>query len=289
MPGLRALQAVLDGDLLTPASREYEVARRTSLARFEPVRPLGVARCASVRDVARTLTFARETNTLVVPRGGGHCFAGRSTTTGLVLDLSGLDAIVMQPDGLARIGAGARLAGVNGALHQASRALPVGCGPTVGIAGLTLGGGIGLMGRRHGLTCDRLVGAQVVLADGRILTCDSVREPELFWALRGAGGGQFGVVTSLVFDTVAEPTMTRFELRWPEAAAAKATAKWQTWAPVAPTYLTADLRISAQPGRGVEVVVSGAALCHADPALDLLDDLIRSTDSRPEQSHQVRN
>lgn len=88
--------------------------------------------------------------------------------------------------------------------------MPAGCGPTVGIAGLTLGGGLGLMGRLHGLTCDALRGAQVVLADGRIVDCDRDREPELFWALRGAGGGQFGVVTSLLFATVAEPLATRF-------------------------------------------------------------------------------
>src|SRR5258708_3678175 len=86
--------------------------------------------------------------------------------------------------------------------HARLRAVPTGCGPTVGIAGLTLGGGLGLLGRLHGLTCDALLSAQVVLASGRVVDCDLDREPELFWALRGAGGGQFGVVTSLVFATV---------------------------------------------------------------------------------------
>jgi FAD/FMN-containing dehydrogenase len=86
---------------------------------------------------------------------------------------------------------------VYAALHVHGRTIPAGCGATVGIAGLTLAGGIGLLGRKHGLTCDRLVGARVVLADGRIVDCDADREPELFWALRGADGGQFGVVTSL--------------------------------------------------------------------------------------------
>jgi FAD/FMN-containing dehydrogenase len=93
---------------------------------------------------------------------------------------------------------------VYAALHTYGRTLPAGCGPTVGITGLILGGGIGLLGRKYGLTCDRLVGAQVVLPDGSVVDCGHDHEPDLFWALRGAGGGQFGVVTSLRFDTVAE-------------------------------------------------------------------------------------
>ncbi|MDQ6848971.1 MAG: FAD-binding protein, partial [Actinomycetota bacterium] len=113
------------------------------------------------------------------------------------------------------------------ALHQHGRTIPAGCGPTVGIAGLTLGGGLGLLGRVHGLTCDALISAQVVLADGRMVECDTQCDPELFWALRGAGGGQFGVVTSLVFATVPEPHATRFELHWTDGAAAAVIAAWQ--------------------------------------------------------------
>src|SRR4029453_16561373 len=83
--------------------------------------------------------------------------------------------------------------------------IPAGCGPSVGIAGLTLGGGLGILGRKHGLTCDHLLGARVVLADGRVVDCDEHHDEELFWALRGAGGGHFGVVTSLVFRTPPAP------------------------------------------------------------------------------------
>ena len=192
--------------------------RRSAPARergVRRVRPALVLRCASETDVVRGLTFARENGLPVVPRGGGHCFAGRSSTEGLLLDLSPLAAVEVEEDGLARIGAGARLGRVYAELHRAGRTLPAGCGETVGIAGLTLGGGLGLLGRRYGLTSDRLVAARVVLADGRVVECDDAREPDLFWALRGAGGGQFGVVTSLTFATVPEPVTTRFELRWP--------------------------------------------------------------------------
>jgi FAD/FMN-containing dehydrogenase len=284
---LRSLQAALDGELITPDSAAYDAARRPALARFHDVRPIAVIRCASTGDVTRTLAFARHSGTHVVPRGGGHCFAGRSSTAGLVLDLSRLDAITVRPDGRARIGAGARLAQVYDGLHRSRRAVPAGCGPTVGIAGLTLGGGLGLMGRLHGLTCDALLSAQVVLADGRVVDCDLDREPELFWALRGAGGGQFGVVTSLVFTTVAEPRATRFELRWPEAAAVDVVAGWQGWAPGAPDDVTANLSLVAEPGHPLRVVAFGAALRHAEPAIAVLKSLADRIGVRPEIRHHV--
>jgi hypothetical protein len=165
--------------------------------------------------------------------------------------------------------------------------VPAGCGPTVGIAGLTLGGGLGLLGRLHGLTCDALLSAQVVLADGRVVDCDLDREPELFWALRGAGGGQFGVVTSLVFATVAEPRATRFELRWPEAAAVDAVTGWQRWASAAPDDVTANLCLVAEPGHPLRVTVFGAALRDAEPATVLLESLAVRVGVRPEIRHQV--
>ena len=287
MHELRSLRAALDGELITPDSAAYEAARRPALARFHHVRPIAVVRCASARDVTRALAFARHSGTHVVPRGGGHCFAGRSSTAGLVLDLSRLDAVTVRPDGSARIGAGARLAEVYDGLHQSGRTVPAGCGPTVGIAGLTLGGGLGLLGRRHGLTCDALLSAQVVLADGRVVDCDLDRDPELFWALRGAGGGQFGVVTSLVFATVAEPRATRFELRWPEAATVDVVAGWQGWAAGAPDDVTANLSLVAEPGHPLRVVVFGAALRDAEPATVLLESLAVRVGVRPEIRHQV--
>lgn len=279
---LDSLSTALDGELLTPASPGYDAVRRPAMARYQDVRPRAIVRCATVADVVRTIAFARDTGTPVVPRGGGHCFAGRSSTEGVVLDLSHLDAIEVGPDGRATIGAGARLAQVYDGLHEHGRALPAGCGPTVGITGLALGGGLGLLGRRHGLTCDAMAGAQVVLADGRVVDCDAERESDLFWALRGAGGGQFGVVTSLVFATVPEPRTTRFDLRWPDTAAAAVLAAWQDWAPDAPDDITANLTVIAEPGRPLEVVVFGAALCDAETTSTLLDELVAAAGSRPE-------
>src|SRR5262249_55167918 len=156
-------------------------------------------------------------------------------------------------------------------LHAHGRTLPAGCGATVGIAGLTLGGGIGLLGRLHGLTCDSLVGAQVVLADGRVVTCDAGHEPDLFSALRGAGGGQFGVVTALRFDTVPEPLTTRIEARWTGPAVERLVVAWQEWAPHAPDGITANLTIEPDPLRAT---LFGAAVLAAEPTRELLQELV---------------
>jgi FAD/FMN-containing dehydrogenase len=254
------LRGHLDGELFVPDSPGYHDVRRPVHPAYRDVHPRIVIRCGSDADVAAGIRYARETGLPVVPRGGGHCFAGRSTTDGIVLDLADLHHISITDGRLATIGAGARLAHVYAVLHRHGRTIPAGCGATVGIAGLTLGGGLGLLGRTYGLTCDRLVGARVVLADGRVVDCAADREPDLFWALRGAGGGQFGVVISLVFDTVPEPTTTRFLLSWPHPPAAEMITAWQGWAPAAPDELTANLTVIAEPGRPPRVVLFGAAL-----------------------------
>jgi FAD/FMN-containing dehydrogenase len=280
--GLAGLRAALDGDLFGLDTPGYEAVRRPADVRFGGVRPRLVVRCRSDADVALAIGYARGTGLHVVPRSGGHCFAGRSSTAGMVLDLSGLDGISVADGGLATIGAGARLARVYAELHRHGRTVPAGCGDTVGIAGLTLGGGIGLLGRKHGLTCDRLAGARVVLADGRVVECDRHREAELFWALRGAGGGQFGVVTSLRFDTIPEPTTTRFELRWPRSPVEELIEAWQRWAPDTVDDVTADLTVVAEPCEPVRATVFGASLRPAADTRALLRELCALVDGDPD-------
>jgi FAD/FMN-containing dehydrogenase len=279
---LAGFRGALDGELFGPDSPGYEVVRRPANANFRDVHPRLVIRCRSVSDVVVAIEYARDTGIDIVPRGGGHCFAGRSSTDGIVLDLAGLDSITVADDGLAMIGAGARLGQVYAALHMHGRTIPAGCGAAVGIAGLTLGGGIGLLGRKHGLTCDRLVGARVVLADGRIVDCDADREPELFWALRGAGGGQFGVVTSLTFDTVPEPTTTRFQLRWSLTSVEEMVAAWQRWAPGTPDEVTANLTVIAEPGEPPQALLFGASLREETPTRELLQEFCSVAGASPE-------
>jgi FAD/FMN-containing dehydrogenase len=274
VPDLVDFGNALDGELFSPDSAGYEAVRRPVNAAYREVRPRLVVLCRSVSDVARAVVFAATAGDRVALRGGGHCFAGRSSTDGIVLDLSGFDGIRMADDRVATIGSGARLAQVYAALHTYGRTLPAGCGPTVGITGLTLGGGIGLLGREHGLTCDRLVGAQVVLADGRVVDCDHDREPDLFWGLRGAGGGQFGVVTSLRFDTVPEPMTTRIEAHWSDITFEELVSAWQAWAPDAPDELTVNLTFASEPGAPVRATLFGAATLDEGPTRKLLQEFI---------------
>jgi FAD/FMN-containing dehydrogenase len=274
VPDLAVFGNSLDGEVFSPDSPGYEAIRRPVNLAFREVRPRLVVACRSVSDVVAALTYATATGDRIAPRGGGHCFAGRSSTDGIVLDMSGLDGICVGDDGSATIGAGARLGQVYAALHACGRTLPAGCGPTVGITGLTLGGGIGLLGRKYGLTCDRLVGARVVLPTGSVVDCDRDHEPDLFWALRGAGGGQFGVVTALRFDTVREPVTTRIEARWSGAALGELAAAWQAWAPDAPDELTVNLTLESDPGAPVQATLFGAATLEEGPTRELVEELI---------------
>jgi FAD binding domain/Berberine and berberine like len=281
VPYLADFRDSLDGELFSADSPGYEAIRRPVNAAYREVRPRLVVACRSVSDVVAMMRYATAAGDRVAPRGGGHCFAGRSSTDGIVLDLSGLDAIRMADDRVAAIGAGARLEQVYGALHARGWTLPAGCGPTVGITGLTLGGGIGLLGRKHGLTCDHLVGAQVVLSSGNVVDCDHDREPDLFWGLRGAGGGQFGVVTSLRFDTIPEPVTTRIEAHWPDIALEELVAAWQAWAPDAPGDLTVNLTLDSEPGAPVRATLFGASTLEEGSTGELLREFTEQAGVAP--------
>jgi FAD/FMN-containing dehydrogenase len=271
------------GEVLVPGVPGYESARKPAMARWHDIRPRAVVICESASDVAEALAFARRSGVHVAPRSGGHCFAGRSSTPGIVIDVSPMSSVSVA-DGVATVGAGTRLADLYDALDENGRTIPAGCGPTVGIAGLTLGGGLGILGRKHGLTCDRLVAAQVVLADGRVVDCDEQRHADLFWALRGAGGGQFGVVTSLAFETVPAPAATTFHLVWPAGDAAAVIEAWQNWAPDAPDELYASLQLTAARARDDALVVNlfGAMLGLESDTVELLDGLVARVGADPE-------
>lgn len=287
----RALADSLTGDVVLPGSAAYDRVRKTGIERFEDVRPQAVVRCAGAPDVASALAFISRFGPALAIRSGGHDFAGRSSTTGVVLDLSPIDHVSLEGT-IATVGAGAKLADVYRRLQADDRAIPGGCGASVGIAGLTLGGGLGILGRTHGLTCDSLVRAQVVLADGRTVTCDAQQDADLFWGLRGAGNGHFGVVTELVFDTVPAPRCTAFELAWDYAHAARVLDAWQAWAPDAPDAMAASLLLNV-PGdsrRPPRVTVLGAAP-GLDPerTADLLDTLIGSIGVQPVATRRTEN
>lgn len=281
LPGIESLEAAVAGRVVRGNSPESEVSVRPAWAQFEEIVPEAVVVCRAAADVAETVAFARRVGAELAVRSGGHCFAGRSSTRGILIDLSEMRSVSVA-DGLATVEAGALLGDVYAHLDGHGLTIAAGACPSVGIAGLTLGGGLGILGRRYGLTSDRLVGARVVLADGRVVDCDEQREPDLFWALRGAGGGQFGIVTTFHFTTVAAQDLTCFKLGWPYTQAAAVTALWQDWAPDARDELAASLLVNA--GDTLDeplVTIFGAMLGTETETTDSLGLLTARLDADP--------
>src|SRR5215467_6377920 len=278
---LAALQRSIGGEVIVPGSAAFARQPRPFNARFADVVPRAVVACASAADVAQAILLAGRHAMGIAIRGGGHCFAGRSAGRELVVDTTPMNAVSVTA-GLAAAGAGARLGEVYQALLAAGLTIPGGTCPSVGIAGLTLGGGLGMLGRSYGLTCDHLQAAQVVLADGRIISCDGEHDAELFWALRGAGAGNFGVATELIFRPVPAPVVTVFHLAWPFSQAAAVTRAWLAWAGTAPDQIAASLSLAAgqEPGEPPTAEVFGTMLGHQSDATGLLEQL-SAPGSRP--------
>ncbi|MFP3986714.1 FAD-binding oxidoreductase [Streptomyces sp. E11-3] len=192
------LEAV-HGEIIRPADPAYDEARRVYNA-IHDRHPAVIVRAADTADAIAAVTFARDNDLLLAVRGGSHAVAGYGTCDdGLVLDLGRMRGVRVDPERrTARVEGGATWADFNHATHAYGLATTGGVISTTGVAGLTLGGGMGVLSRRCGLSCDNLLSADVVTADGRALTVDEEHHPDLFWALRG-GGGNFGVVTSFEF------------------------------------------------------------------------------------------
>jgi FAD/FMN-containing dehydrogenase len=189
----------LRGRLILPADSEYETARRVANPAIDR-RPAMIVRCAGREDVVRAIEFARTHDLVVAVRGGGHSFAGKSTCDGgMVIDLSTMKNVRVDPLRRTAIaGPGATLGDLDEATQQHGLVTPLGTVPQTGIAGLTLGGGIGWILGKYGLSCDNLQSVEIVKADGRTLTASAEENEDLFWGFRG-GGGNFGVVTSFEY------------------------------------------------------------------------------------------
>jgi len=283
LPDWESLRGGIDGEVVLPGSPAYQASRRPFNARFRDLRPAAVVSCASSQDVAEAISFARRHPLELATRAGGHSFAAHSSTRGVLVDVTPMRSVTVA-GGVARVGAGARLGEVYQALQEHDLAIPGGTCPPVGVAGLTLGGGLGILGRRYGVTSDHLIGAEIVLADGRLLECDDHHNEELFWALRGAGAGNFGVVTTLVFRAVPAPPVTaNMHLAWPYEQAAAVVGAWQRWAPTGPDELAASLKITAgdDPDRPPAVDLYGAFHGSRADAARLVEALVGHVGSDP--------
>ena len=256
-PNWAALSAGLQGSLLLPGAAAFATAAPVFNAIYDATVPQALVRCASAADVAFALAFAVQNDLAVTPRSGGHGYTGNATGTGLVIDVGAMNAIT-PGTGTATIGAGAKLVDIYDQLSSQGVCIPSGSCPTIGIAGITQGGGIGVVDRAYGLTCDSLVSAQVVLADGSIVTCDATTHADLFWALRGGGGGNFGIVTTMTFTTFATSDLVSFSAGFYWADAADVIAAWQAWPQTAPDTLWANVVLVANgKSYGPTVAVSG--------------------------------
>jgi FAD/FMN-containing dehydrogenase len=276
-----ALGRDLSGPLVRPGESAYTVSKRLFDPRFDSLHPAGIAYCRNPHDVSTCLAFVRKFGIPVAARCGGHSYAGWSSGSGLIIDVTRMSGVNVSGS-TAVVGAGTKLIDFYSGLAAHGRGVPGGSCPTVGISGLTLGGGVGVVSRAYGLTSDNVKSLQIVTADGQVRTCNSTQNSDLFWACRGGGGGNFGVVTSFTFGTHPVGNIVLFFLSWPWSQAARVISAWQNWAPHAPDALWSNLHLSAAPGGSVpSIQVGGTYLGSISGAAAQLEKLYAAAGSHP--------
>ena len=219
---LSRFRSRIAGTVILPNDPAYPSARLLYNQRFDPY-PSIIVRPSGESDIARSIEFARVNGIRMAVRSGGHSYIGASGGTGMVLDMSSLNAIAPLGDGMFRIGSGARLQRVYGELRcNGNWTIPCGSCNTVGFGGIAQGGGFGYLQRSSGLTCDRVRSARVMLADGTAVDASPDDDADLLWAIRGGGGGSFGVATHFDVEAVPYQTLRVSLWYWPLAAAQQA-------------------------------------------------------------------
>ena len=256
---IQSLKSTFRGELLQPADDGYQEARRIWNASIDK-HPGLIARCTGVADVVEAVNFARENNLLTAIRGGGHNVGGRALCDdGIVIDLSRMRSVYVDPaNQTVRVQGGATLGDLDRETHVFGLAVPSGIVPKTGIAGLTLGGGVGWLIRKYGMTIDNLLSCQVVTADGKVVAASASENQDLFWALRG-GGGNFGVVTSFSFQAHPVHTVVGGLIVYPRAAAFDVIRNYRDYIESAPEELTAYAALlhtpDGAPHRGCRAVL----------------------------------
>jgi FAD/FMN-containing dehydrogenase len=261
-----ALAAGLAGEVFRPGDAGHQLARKMFIGRQDEVVPAAVVACAGADDVRTTLAFVRHHGIPFAVRGGGHSFAEHSTSDGVVVDLGGLDTVEVLADRVV-VGAGVRVGVLADRLAREGLVVPVGWCRSVGVTGAVLGGGYGVLSRYYGLGADHLRAARVLLADGRTVRAADDEHPDLFWALRGAGGGSLGVVLSVELRTRPAVPLVTLRATWPYDRATTVADTWQRCAPTAPREVNAELALYASdfPDEPAAVALFGAVVGD-DPA-----------------------
>ncbi|MFI6134189.1 FAD-binding oxidoreductase [Micromonospora sp. NPDC051141] len=267
MTGWRTLRGLVDGELRLPGDPGFLEAASPANRRFAGIRPAAVLTVAHAGDVSRAVAWARAESVPLVVRGGGHSYAGYSVSSGLVLDLRRLAGVRFDPEnGQAVVAGGTPMKAIYAALRPYDVTFPLGNSDTVGIGGLTLGGGVTTISRAHGLTCDALVSTDVVLADGTRVTASAREHPDLFWACRGGGGGNFGVNTSFTYQVRPAPAGSTCLVLWSWRHAVDVLATMQEIMRTAPDGFSARIGIARSSGGPGVVSVVGH---HLGPAAEL--------------------
>ena len=252
---LQDLANSMRGELVLPNQRGYDDARRVWNGMFNQ-QPALIARCTSASDVMRAVDFARAHQLLTAVRAGGHSLSGKSTCDGgIVIDVSPMRSVRVDPkQRVARVDGGALLQHLDHETRAFGLVTTTGTVSHTGAAGLTLGGGLGRVGRRFGLACDNLKSVDVVVADGRLLTASSEQNADLFWGLRG-GGGNFGVATSFEYQLHAmDSTVLGGAIAWPIAQARDVLRFHAEFSINAPDELNLDCALSSTPEGGLIVL-----------------------------------
>jgi FAD/FMN-containing dehydrogenase len=231
--GWSNLSAAIGGQVLTPGDGgQFATAKQVFNTNFNGLTPAAVIAVTSPTDVQKAMAFAAAHNLKVAPRSGGHSYVGASTANGvMVLDLRQLPGGINYDNatGYVTVTPATDLYALHQALAAAGRGIPTGTCPSVGTAGHALGGGLGAHSRHAGLMCDQLTSASVVLPGGAAVTASAADHPDLFWALRGGGGGNFGVTTSLTFATFPTHDVDVVNLNFPPQSFAQVLVGWQNW------------------------------------------------------------
>lgn len=262
---IQPLKPIFHGELFEPGDSGYNEARQIWNASIDK-HPAIIARCSGLADVIAAVNFASVNNLLTAIRGGGHNVGGRALCDdGIVIDLSRMRAVHVDPTtSRVRIQGGATLGDLDRETHVFGLAVPSGVVPKTGIAGLTLGGGVGWLLRKYGMSIDNLLSCQIVTADGKVLTAGASENEDLFWALRG-GGGNFGVVTSLEFQAHPVHTVVGGLLIYPRDAAVDVIRNFRNYIESAPDEVTAYAALLHLPD-GAPVV--GVVPCYCGAVSD---------------------
>jgi FAD/FMN-containing dehydrogenase len=272
---VRTQSTDLTGRVIWLQDPDYEAARQSFNARFSRF-PAAIVVCDNTIDVRNAVRWARQEGMPLRARSGGHSYEAFSVVDGgLVIDVGGLTAVDVDVSrGEAVIGAGVRMLDCYRDLWDYGVTIPAATCPGVGIAGLTLGGGIGFLSRQYGLTCDNLIAVELVDAAGDVLRVSESEHADLFWALRGGGGGNFGITTTFTFRVHAIGDVVICSVTWPWEDAAEVLDTWQLWAPFVDERLCVALAI-AHPSAGV-ISATGLFTGSAAELPPLLEPLLRA-------------